>query len=246
MRKLVAIICFLLVFLSGCSSERSDYNKGVKAYESEDYQSALDIFKTLGNYKDSTDYLVKATQGVVESAIDEFGDSIENQTDLTDFIVTSTYLTREQFSEIPNASKFEELFISYIDGLGKQAKWDKALDSIQDVTMISEECTKTCLESYGRWACIESAESYVKARLKSPKSYYRYSASVSTPQEREEYYIVNVYLKYGATNGFGGEVTSNEQIVVHFVIDLDSRTVQFDCIGNASDLLSDALKNAGF
>lgn len=246
MKKAIAILCLVMMLLSGCSSERADYKKAVEAYENQDYQSAIEIFETLGNYEDSADYLIKATQGIVEQKIDELGSSIEDDAALSELLAVCNSLTQEQFSQISNAATFEELFALHVDALGKSSKWDKALDLIQRTTILSDDCTKTCLESYGRWACIESAEDHIKEQLKSPKSYYRYKASVSTPLEREEYYIVDVYLDYGATNSFGGEVTSEEKIVVHFTIDLESRSVQFDCIGNELDVLADALEKAGF
>lgn len=51
----ISFCCALLVFLSGCAS--SDYNKAVSMFNNGDYKSAEDLFKSLGDYKDSANYL---------------------------------------------------------------------------------------------------------------------------------------------------------------------------------------------
>lgn len=114
---------------------------------------------------------------------------------------------------------------------------------LEPLSFVSVECMEECLITYGRWACVDVAEDYVKEQLKSPRSYYRYKASVTAPNYKEDegYYIVNVYLDYGAENSFGAEVTDSTQICVHYYIDVENRTVEFDCIGDALDMLKDAL-----
>ena len=247
-RIMVVLCCIVPMFLSGCSSNRSTYNKAVDAYESKDYQNAIELFEELGDYEDSASYLIKATQGIAGQKISDLGDSIEDENELSDLMGICESLTQEQFAQISNASTFEGLFAAYIDELGSHTKWDEAIELIQDATMLSDDCIQECLKIYGRWASIESAEDYIKEQLKSPKSYSRYKASVSNAREdeSEEFYSVDVYLDYGATNSFGAEVRDKEKILVHFSIDLDSKSVQFDCIGNELDILADALERAGF
>lgn len=56
---LCVLIAALALSVSGCSSkeERSQYKDAVSLYEDGKYSSALKLFETLGDYKDSEDYL---------------------------------------------------------------------------------------------------------------------------------------------------------------------------------------------
>lgn len=61
MKKLIlfVLIAALALSLTGCSSkeERNQYKEAVALYENGKYSSALNLFESLGNYKDSEDYL---------------------------------------------------------------------------------------------------------------------------------------------------------------------------------------------
>lgn len=89
---------------------------------------------------------------------------------------------------------------------------------------MTAEQLMNCLLSYGRWMCLEPAEAELKTYLKSPRSYYRYSGSITTPELQEDgTYKVTVKLKYGATNSFGGEVTDDVTVYVAFRINTDEK-----------------------
>lgn len=61
MKKLIlfVLIAALALSLTGCGSkeERSQYKEAVALYEEGKYSSALKLFETLGDYKDTEDYL---------------------------------------------------------------------------------------------------------------------------------------------------------------------------------------------
>ncbi|MFI3292601.1 MAG: hypothetical protein SNI70_03675 [Rikenellaceae bacterium] len=239
----------MVVSLTACESkEEAAYKSALEAFEEQNYESAIEGFTELGNYEDSATLLLQVKQAQIYEYIENIGVEIEDDSTIDAMIDMCGELTISEFSEIENSARFEELFCAYIETVCQKGDWDEALDFVHDMDFLSNDCTETTLITYGRWGSVESAEEYIKERLKSPRSYYRYNASVSTPTQNgdDDYYIVDVYLDYGATNSFGGEVTSEDHIVVHFIPDVEDRTVTFDCIGDALDVLSDALKNAGF
>lgn len=244
MKKILIALSLFLILLTGCSGKGADYREAVEAYNNQDYQTAIEIFETLGDYKDSVSYLNQSKQMSIVQHIDELGDNIDDEAALAELISECKNLTQEQFAQLSNSAEFEEKFTAYVDNLGQSAQWDTALSLIQDATMLSDDCVKNCLIIYGKWASIDSAEDYVRDHLKSPRSYYRYDASVSTPKEGQENYTVDVYLDYGATNSFGAEVTNEDKFIVEFEIDMSTRSVQFECLGDWMSAISDALEEA--
>lgn len=229
MKKAVPILlAVLIVVLSGCS--KSDYKAAISAYEKKDYETAISLFDELGGYEDSKSYLLTATQEFAEEMISKMGNQISSEEKLNDLISICKNLTQEEFAQIENAEDFEEMFADYVGSLGQGNNWEEGLALVQKATFLSPDGTENALVSCGRWGCIETAENYIKEYLKSPRSYYRYSASVSTPIESDDHYTVIVTLNYGATNSFGAEVTSEERIFVYLYVDLEETNVRFSSI----------------
>ena len=111
----------------------------------------------------------------------------------------------------------------------KNGESEKTLKLIQENYLdMSKKQLEECLASYGRWAFIENAEEKIKSYLKSPRSYYRYSGNVGEPQKQDDgTYCVSISLKYGATNGFGAEITSDVSGLIYYSIDFDTINASF-------------------
>lgn len=238
MKKRVVFISMLTLFmLSGCSENYKNYKEAVSAMESQDYETAVSILSTISDYKDSSELLKESVSYIMLNTED-----ISETPDIIDEIFNAcSILGQKEFTQLNGASDFEEKFVKYIDYLGQQCEWDKALDIIQRGIFFSDNCIESSLIKYGRWAAIDVAESYVKEKLKSPRSYYRYEASVSVPSKKDDFYTVFIDLNYGATNSFGGEVRNNTRIFVNLYPNLNDKTVEFECKGNLADVLSKIL-----
>lgn len=226
-RTVPILLAVLIVVLTGCS--QSDYRAAVSAYEKKDYETAISLFDGLGSYEDSESYLLAATQEYAEDMISEMGKQINSEEKLNEFISICKNLTQEEFAQIESAEDFEEMFSDYVGSLGQSNNWEEGLSLVQKATFLSPEGTENALVSCGRWGCIESAEARLKESLKSPRSYYRYSASVSLPRESAGHYVVTVTLNYGATNSFGAEVTSDITLPVDLYVDLEDIDVRINC-----------------
>ena len=95
--------------------------------------------------------------------------------------------------------------------------------------ILSEKQLKESLLWYGRWGSLDQAEEKLKSYLKSPRSYYRYSGSISSPtwDEDNNRFKVTIDLEYGANNSFGGEVKDNVSLYSYFTIDEKNCSVTF-------------------
>ena len=238
MKKSVIFIAILTsLILSGCSENYKNYKEAVSAMESQDYETALSRLPTISDYKDSSELLKELVSQIMLNTED-----ISENPDIIDGLFNAcSILGQEEFAQLEGASDFEEKFVTYIDYLGQQCEWDEALDIIQRGIFLSDNCIESSLTKYGRWAAIDVAESYVKEKLKSPRSYYRYEASVSVPSKKDDYYSMFVDLNYGATNSFGGEVRNDTRIFVNLYTNLEDKTVRFECQGDAIDAIYKAL-----
>lgn len=110
-------------------------------------------------------------------------------------------------------------------------KNDKAAEAWKLIQKYHSYMTETqlelCLASYAMWKGVENAEEAIKARLKSPRSYYLYSGNVSAPTLDGETYSVCYTMDYGATNSFGGEVRDTALVYVEFTVDVKNVQVEF-------------------
>ena len=78
MKKAVCIVLVLSIVISFCGCSSSDYNKAVKLYDNGDYSSAEQIFRELGDYKDSQDYLEKTLIGINKEWLDDLASKLED------------------------------------------------------------------------------------------------------------------------------------------------------------------------
>lgn len=244
--KRIILILISLLMLTGCTSaEQKEYEAAIAAYESGDYETAISMFENLSGYEDSDEYRNNAITSILNNAIMDLGGSITDPMQVYGIhMLCAQYgIAQNEFEQLEQASTFESMLKTYTEEYCQSGMWQDCYSMLEPLTIVSDECMEECLISYGRWASIDVAENYVKERLKSPRSYYRYKASVTAPNydAEEGYYIINVYLDYGATNSFGAEVTDETQICIHYYVDMESRTVEFDCIGDTLDMLEDAL-----
>ena len=68
----IAIVAMVFVcLLTGCSAEKSNYNKGVQAQEASNYDEAIDFFTQSGDYEDSKERLIECYYGKGVNAQDE-------------------------------------------------------------------------------------------------------------------------------------------------------------------------------
>lgn len=63
---IITIMCFILV---GCSSINADYKEAVNAFQSENYELALQKFSEIEDYQDSQNYIEKCYQALFEDAL---------------------------------------------------------------------------------------------------------------------------------------------------------------------------------
>lgn len=244
--KRVILILIALLMLTGCTSaEQKEYEAAIAAYESGDYETAISIFENLSGYENSDQYRENSINAVLNNAIMDLGGSITDPMQVYDIhMLCAQYgIAQNEFEQLEQASVFESMLKTYAEEYCQSGAWRDCYSMLEPLDFVSGECMEQCLITYGRWACVDVAEDYVKETLKSPRSYYHYKASVTAPNYKEDegYYIVNVYLDYGAENSFGAEVTDSTQICVHYYVDAENRTVEFDCIGDALGMLEDAL-----
>lgn len=84
------------------------------------------------------------------------------------------------------------------------------------------------LKVQGEQAALDYCIDYVKTHLKSPDSFNMYSSSSECGFEfselGEDIYLYDVEFTYGATNSFGGEVTSEAEFSVNVELDMESMT----------------------
>lgn len=230
-KTILILLAVLVVLLVGCDSSRSNYKDAISAYEDGDYKTATSLFYDLGDYEDSEAYLLSATQEYAAEKISDMENTIKSQDEIDSLFSLCDDLTQAEFAQIKNASEFESMLAEYVGSLGQNGKWEDGLALIQQAKFLSDDGIESCLVSCGRWGCIDSAEDYIRSYLKSPRSYYRYSGFVSTPNESDGHYTVTVTLNYGATNSFGAEVTSEDTVIVLMYIDLEDTSVRFSCLG---------------
>lgn len=63
-RLLVTVFITILLFsLTGCNSEKSSYNKGLKSLEKAEYDDAIEFFTQAGEYEDSQDKILECYYG---------------------------------------------------------------------------------------------------------------------------------------------------------------------------------------
>ena len=244
--KRIIVILVALLMLTGCTSaEQKEYEAAIAAYDSGDYEAAISIFENLGGYEDSDQYRNNAVTAILNNAIMDLGGSITDPMQVYDIqMLCAQYcIAQDDFTQLEQASTFESMLETYTEEYCQTGAWRDCYSMLEPLTFVGDECMEQCLITYGRWACVDVAEDYVKEQLKSPRSYYRYKASVTAPKydEEEGNYRINVYLDFGATNSFGAEVTESMQIAVDYTVDVENRTVEFECIGDLLGMLEDAL-----
>ena len=98
----------------------------------------------------------------------------------------------------------------------------------QNSQVLNEEQRLECLVWYGRWASLAKAEAEIKTYLKSPRSYNRYSGSITEPILLDDgSYRTLVKLEFGAENSFGAELRENEKVYCYFDVDTTNLKVTF-------------------
>jgi len=100
--------------------------------------------------------------------------------------------------------------------------------------LFSDEQLETCLIHYGKWNGYYKAVDYIKALLKSPKSYTFYSGTAGGFKNplKSGAYRGRYEIKFGATNSFGAEVTNTEEVYVTFFVDKDNLTIDYAYVGD--------------
>ncbi len=245
MKKIISLVLALVMAFSLCGCNMSDYKKAQKAYESGDYENASTMFETLGDYKESHSFYNKSQGAIYDQKIDAFindwsGDISDAEVLYADY----NNLSDEIKAEMSFCEDFESAFPAYLVDYVSTLKNDE-VEEIKRIIReysecMSEEQSVSCLICLGRWDAVEKAEDFLKENLKNPHSYSRYSGRVSTPVEHSDYAYCTMYveLEYGATNSYGAEVESTDEIYIWFSYDTTSEAVTYGYIGfdeNARD-----------
>ncbi len=117
---LVTLTVLMLFSLSGCKSD--DYNEAIQKVEYQDYEEAIEIFVSLGDYKDSEEQLV--------STIYEYGESLTRFKNYEDAI--SLYSKYSSYGECKN--RLLETIDAYADYLVDKCDYSNAI-------LLYEQCS---------------------------------------------------------------------------------------------------------
>lgn len=118
----------------------------------------------------------------------------------------------------------------------KNAKVDEMYKLIVEFKdSFSDEQLKTAMLNYAKWNGYNGAEEYIKSALKSPRSFNMYDGTVSGFTEDSTFedgsYKGMYTIEYGATNSFGGEVTTTTAVITKAYIDFENLSVKYTYIG---------------
>ena len=224
--KVLSLACIIAAFLTGCNA--SLYKQAVSDYEEHNYSEAIEGFRELGDYKDSADLLIESENALAyEQAVSDLQD--QN-------FAAAVKAFKELGDYKDSADRFvetEEAFCAHTDEKGKTGDCIEIIRELQSTDAFSDTMVERVLVACGKWTSAQYAEKKLKQKLKSPRSYYRYKATVEAPIPMgNDEYTVNVFLDYGDTNSFGGEVRNQKYCVVHFRIDKEEKEAIFtQCIG---------------
>ena len=84
MKKVFAAFLVVVMMLSLCACDASDYKKAMAAYDKGDYKTARELFEDLGDYKDSADMAEK-------SLLKEIDDLLQGDWEVKSGSITQTY-----------------------------------------------------------------------------------------------------------------------------------------------------------
>lgn len=71
MKRIIAMMLALVLALSLCGCDSSDYKKAMEAFDSGDYATAREIFVELGDYEDSADMVIQCDYQQALAYLDE-------------------------------------------------------------------------------------------------------------------------------------------------------------------------------
>lgn len=146
-------------------------------------------------------------------------------------------LDESQKGSITNALEFQKLFAQAVTNeitSYKDSNHEMAIQLLETYSDILSENQKTdCMVSIGRWGGLERVEQYIADKLKNPKSYYRYSASVGKPNRFEDGGYACFYtIEYSATNSFGAETKDTTKLYAKYFIDTEHLKIDYAYIGD--------------
>lgn len=171
--KRIIVILIALLMLTGCTSaKQKEYESAIAAYESGDYEAAISIFENLSGYEDSDQYRKDAITAILNNAIMDLGGSITDPMQVYDIqMLCAQYgITQNDFTQLEQARTFESMLKAYTEEYCQSGAWRDCYSMLEPLTIVNDECMEDCLITYGRWACVDVAEDYVKETLKSPRS----------------------------------------------------------------------------
>jgi hypothetical protein len=238
MKKLISLVLALVMAFSLCGCNMSDYKKAQNAYENGDYENASTMFETLGDYKESQAFYNKSQAAIYDEKIKAFvNDWTGNISDAEALYTDYKNLSDEIKAEMSYCEDFERTFPVYLVDYVSTLKNDN-IEEIKRIIREYSECMDenqlaTCMIYFGQWDAVEKAEDFLKENLKNPHSYHRYSGKVSTPEEHRDFAYCTMYvvLEYGATNSYGAEVESTDEIYIWFSYDTAEQTITYGYIG---------------
>lgn len=146
-------------------------------------------------------------------------------------------LDEQDKARIENRTALQELFAQAVTEQiteYKESDIQVAMQLLKEYSdILSGEQITTCLVSIGRWGGLSEAEKYIKGLLKSPKSYYRYSATVSKPNGfTDGGYACYYDVEYSGTNSFGGEIREAKRVYVKYFIDITALEIAYAYVGD--------------
>ena len=192
MKKLVALILALSMMFALCGCASSDYKKAQELFEKRQYSDAAELFKKLGDYKDSK---VKLCEALIHKIgfLSTFNPS---QSDI---------IKAEEALEVYNSLSDEE----------KSAVSNKSdLPTQDEINELREIRQRKDAEEIIEKAVLEDAAKTIRSYLKNPSSYQERTdtqsyAFVLWDEEDPTKVHGSVYVYYSALNDFGGRIDSS-------------------------------------
>lgn len=201
--KLLCAVLLLLLFLTACVSQEA--------------KNVIDEIDGIGEITLESEETLTKIFADYNSLDDKDKEQVENYEKLQSAIDEYNVLAKDRF-----ISSLDSYDYDTVDKLSSK------IDDFWD--MFNDEEKEQVLFTLGRCQMKDAFADKIKEHLKSPDSFNLYSCEYTGPTSMEPGYFSTITIKYGATNSFGGEVTSTLMASVRFHVDIDNKNVEFDSV----------------
>lgn len=207
-KKLLLFVCLLAVLsvLAGCANEK--------------VRNVEKMIDNIGEVSSSSEETLLTIRNEYHALSDAEKTEVRNY--------EKFQVAEQKYKDIMTSSASTEVMLlgAYFMAVEDQEDREDKVTSVMNkyYEYMSEKDKETCLEYLGVTEALDAVIDEIRPRLKSPKSFHLYSADVwSSPSYEKStgVYSVLVELNYGATNSYGGEITSTASAFYEFKIDIE-------------------------